>query len=416
MLNISTLAQETGVSFQHSFKNANRLFIQSAYRQLHIKDTSLTNLKDENTFVTKIENNLNLWKGALSSLLFYETSSGLEAKREYSYIEVAPGQGQYMWTDYNGNGIKELDEFEIAPYQDVANYIRIFIPTNEYVRVFMLRFSKNIFLEPARLWEEKDNNWKKTISRFSNRFSYTHDSKTKSSDFTERFVPVISNYEDTTLIHINSSLRNTIFFNRAHPKFSAQYSFFNNINKILLINGMETRRLKNNELRLMWNATVKTSIESAFRLGEKSNLSGYFQTRNYLIDMNEFEQRFNYQPTTNNRYSLMFRYKTAGNTQPHGEQQTEIITIGPEIRFLFRKNQVVFMNIHYHSIKYNDDVNTPIAFEMLEALRPGQNLTWSLNLQSNISKSFQLNIQYQGRKPEDMKAIHYGSIQIRAML
>jgi hypothetical protein len=41
--------------------------------------------------------------------------------KEFQYIKVTDGQGIYKWTDYNGDGIQQLDEFEIAEYSDLQN-------------------------------------------------------------------------------------------------------------------------------------------------------------------------------------------------------------------------------------------------------------------------------------------------------
>ena len=65
-------------------------------------------------------------------------------------------------------------------------------------------------------------------------------------------------------------------------------------------------------------------------------------------------------------------------------------------------------------INYNAAENTPIAYEMLEGLRPGTNLTWSVGIQRNLSKSVQISINYEGRKPEEVKTIHTGTMQARA--
>ena len=58
----------------------------------------------------------------IQTTVAYETASGTIAQQEFTYLEVNPGQGVYMWNDYNNNGIQELQEFEIAafPDQDMA--------------------------------------------------------------------------------------------------------------------------------------------------------------------------------------------------------------------------------------------------------------------------------------------------------
>ena len=57
---------------------------------------------------------------------------------------------------------------------------------------------------------------------------------------------------------------------------------------------------------------------------------------------------------------------------------------------------------------------SPAAYQMLEGLQPGQNLTWQLLLQKNLTQFLDVNVNYQGRKSETSKAIHTGSVQLRA--
>ena len=63
-------------------------------------------------------------------------------------------------------------------------------------------------------------------------------------------------------------------------------------------------------------------------------------------------------------------------------------------------------------------LGTPIllllGFEMLEALRPGINYTWTIGYQKTVSKNLQITFQYLGRKSEDSRIIHTGGMEIRA--
>ena len=103
----------------------------------------------DNTLLSRLEYSPRLIKGFITSSMFYETGYGLENKKEYYYLEVPAGQGSYAWKDYNENGIKELNEFEIAAFPDQALYIRVYTPTNQYVKVLHDQFSFSLNLRPA---------------------------------------------------------------------------------------------------------------------------------------------------------------------------------------------------------------------------------------------------------------------------
>jgi hypothetical protein len=51
---------------------------------------------------------------------------------------------------------------------------------------------------------------------------------------------------------------------------------------------------------------------------------------------------------------------------------------------------------------------------MLEGLQAGQNLTWRLLLQKNLTQFLDINLNYQGRKSQSSQTIHTGNIQLRA--
>ena len=51
---------------------------------------------------------------------------------------------------------------------------------------------------------------------------------------------------------------------------------------------------------------------------------------------------------------------------------------------------------------------------MLEGLQAGSNVTWKISFQKKMSNNIQLSVSYNGRKSENNKAIHTGSMQMRA--
>ena len=92
------------------------------------------------------------WKGAVTLGLYYEVGSGLEQKKSYSFLKVAAGQGTHVWNDYNQNGIEEMDEFEIAAFQSEADYVKVWLPTNEFVNTRNCGATQTLQLRPGAVW------------------------------------------------------------------------------------------------------------------------------------------------------------------------------------------------------------------------------------------------------------------------
>jgi hypothetical protein len=68
----------------------------------------------------------------------------------------------------------------------------------------------------------------------------------------------------------------------------------------------------------------------------------------------------------------------------------------------------------FYQNNFKGDAQSPVAFQMLEGLQPGKNMTWRLLIQKNLTEFLDININYQGRKTETSQTIHTGNVQLRA--
>jgi hypothetical protein len=396
-----------------TLKNVNnRLNINTCFRKLSIKDSLLTNQKDENTLLGRVEYFTKLLKGTITSNTFYEIGSGLEVKKEFSYLEVAAGQGVYSWTDYNENGIKELNEFEIAAFKDQAVYIKVYTPTDEYIRAYTNQFNEVLNINPHAVWNSKKG-LKKFISRFSNKSVLHINRKTTYDDFLQAYNPFLAKVSDITLVTLNSSFRNIFYFNKTNSKFGMEINYQDSRNKALLTNGFDTRTLTVKGGRLRWNISRKFMFNLKFKNGEKTSLSEYFSSRDYDIVYYETEPTLSYQPNTLFRISLNYKYNDKKNlTESEGKAINH--DIGLDIKKNILAKASLMFKLNYIHISYDKSENTPIAFEMLDGLKTGDNIVWNLSYQMNLSKNLQLSIMYNGRKSPEVNTIHIATVQMRA--
>ncbi|MGP8217363.1 MAG: hypothetical protein ACLQQ4_17475 [Bacteroidia bacterium] len=385
------------------------------YHILTVLDTSLANGQQPvNALTGQAQYDLSAAHGFIRSSTFYQAGSGLQQEESYTYVEVAQGQGVYAWTDFNHDGIKELNEFYIAPFPDEADYIRVYTPTNQFIKTYTSGVTETFNLMPSAIWGNKKD-IRSFISLFSEQLAFHTDQKTTSGNFLHAYDPLIQRANDTSVVGLNTSLRNTIFFNQISPKFGGDYSYNDLITKTILEEtGTQSRENKYNELHGRCNLTTKWMIEMDEKIGNDISNSNYFSTNNFNIAYIITQPKLSYQPSTAFRLSGIFTYADKFNSVELGGGQSLQQTYGTELKYNVLNKGSLLANVNYVKIIYNESANTPAGLEMLQGLNIGNNFTWGLTYQCNISQNIQLNVSYTGRSSPGSNIVNTGTAQVRA--
>jgi hypothetical protein len=411
----STFATNIGLQASiFSIKN-NPFTVLVTYRKLDLKAnvTQNSNLKPDNTLLNRLEYNPRYFKGLIVSSIFYETGYGQENKRDYYYLEVAPGQGQYAWNDYNNNGVKEKDEFELSAFPDRQRFIRFYTPTNEYVKVLQNQFSISTSIRPSAILK----NQSKAINRFVNRWilqaALRLDNKITDNDKINSLNPFLS-VRDTFLLAANNNSRYSVFFNQSSAVFGADYTHIDNKSRQLLTNGIEERTILSDEIKARVNFLKSWAINTSNMISNKGNKSEYFSSRDYKIKSYETEEKILFQPNTVFRLSLIYKYTEKRNQVLDGTQFAFLNNYAFEIKYNQTEKGSLTGRFDMIRIRYNDIENSAVAYEMLNGLNKGDNYTWELSYQRNLNNNIQISINYSGRKTPNTASVHIGGAQIRA--
>ena len=412
LLKTTAIAQETGAVLDLVKQRNNQIQINSAYRKLAILDTSLITNNDDETFINKAIWKLNVLKGFINSNMFYQMGSGQELKREFYYLQVPIGSGTHTWVDYDGDNVQDINEFEIAQFTDQAEYIRVWRPSNEYVSTFTNEFNEGLQINPSRVIDTTKGVWG-LVRRFSDQFSYQIKRKSTGDSYWSAANPFADNILDTNIISMNSSLRNTVFFNRSGAKFGGEYTYKKNTSKILLTNGLDGVSLQENNVQIRWNFTRKLGVRLIGEEGNKIRNSQFFESNNYHINQYKIQPNFFFQPNVKSRTSFNLYQEEKLNVL----ESERLKSKGGELEWRYSSSKAGMFSakLLYANVEYNGDISTPLAFDMLEGLKVGENYIWSMNITKNLNKSLQLNLQYTGRKTGDNPIIHNGGMQVRAL-
>lgn len=382
------------------------LAVYASYRNLDFTDETKENEPSLNSRILYTDRFFNQFMQIGTA---YETSSGTIAQQEFTYIEVPTGQGVYTWNDYNGNGIQELEEFEIAAFPDQAKYIRIFLPNQVYIKTNQNKFSQSVILNPLQ-WQNKKG-FKKLMSYFYNQTSFIMDRKVKSEGESLELNPFDSSEEN--ILGLNSSFRNSLFYNRGKQKHSVTYSYLVNKGKNLLSIG--SQNVTNNSHQLQYTHLLQKSwLFNFFTKTIKTNLiSKDFAEKNYDLKGYQIAPKISYLFSKNT--SLDFFYEFQNKENQIGNFETLVQNrLGTSFSFAGEKKVTLNGEFSFYENKFDGNEFSSVGFQMLEGLQAGQNLVWKLLLQKNITSFLDVNLNYQGRKSETGATVHTGNIQLRA--
>lgn len=394
-----------------------QLKVNVTYRKLDVIDGKVTSQQPEETILGRAEYFINEFKGLINGNVLYEVGTGQEQKRDFTYVEVPPGQGEYTWNDYNGNGIPELNEFELSQFQDQAKYIRIFTPTNEFIKANYLQFNYSLVINPHSMIDAaKANNFQKMLARLY--FQSSLQIYKKESSGKLQFNPFAVPLSDTSLIALNQVFSNSFSFNRFSNIWGMDFNNIRNSNKAFLTYGYESRRVNEWNVKGRWNITRSFLLELLAKKGQNKLVTPNFDNRNYNIESYGMEPRLSFIRGTNFRIAVGYKYDDKQNTD--AAQKAIINSLTSEAKYNVLSSSSVTAKFTYSQIKYSDpgNANTPntsVSYIMLDALLPGKNFLWTVDFTKRLTSYLELNFQYEGRKAGVSNTVHIGRASLRAL-
>ncbi len=383
-----------------------KIAVFANYRNLQNTDP---NLEDENVINSRVTYSQTLFDRILTLNTAYETNSGSIAQQEFTYVEVNPGEGQYVWIDYNGNGIQELDEFELAQFPEEANFIRILLPNQIFIRTNQTRFSQQANFN-FKAWSNEEG-FKKILSKFSNQTSFVVDRKVRRDGSLINLNPFSANGQEE--LGLNTNIRNALFFNRGKQRYTTSYNFIQTQARNLLSIGLQDNNTQAHQLNFVHKIFSTWLFTLQNELTNSESISENFENRNFELEGFSINPKVSYLLGNNARFDAFAELGRKEN-QIAEQELLEQRILGAS--FTLNQGQKYNITGEFNFIQndFTGSAFTPVAYQMMEGLQPDNNFTWSVFLQKKITDFLDLNLTYFGRKSETTSTIHTGNVQLRA--
>ena len=359
---------------------------------------------------SKIIYNQRFFKNFITLGTSYETSSGNVAQQDFIYVEVEAGQGFYTWIDYNDNGIQEFDEFEVAEYQDQANFLRVPLPNLQFIATQSAKINQSITLN-ANQWSNKTG-LKKVLSHFYNQFFLSSRNELERARNSFNLNPF--NMSKDKQISVNFTIKNSLYFNRGLQKFSTTYTFAKAENKQQYSIGSQDTDTNYQQIDFQHKVGKFWLIDLQGKLSENKLETENFNNRNYEIDVIAFQPKISYVLNNDNRFAAFYHMKNKENTLAEFEKLKQQ-KIGIEYFYTGKSTSQFNANFTTFFNDFSGNPNSPVGYQMLEGLQEGTNYTWTFLWNKKLNSFLNVNLNYKGRKSLNSKTIHTGTINLKAV-
>lgn len=398
----------TQINNRKSFFVDSRL-INSKNTQLSLfanyRFTKNTFTKDEQTLNSSINYKQRLFNNFLVFNTVYETASGAIAQQDFVYIKTEPGQGFYTWIDYNEDGIQQFNEFEVAQFQDQADYLRVALPNLRFLPTQRVKFKQGVFLNFKHLPFKNKNNF---LAKLQNQTQISVDNEQEKQENDYNFNP----FNFSNVLGLNYSIKNNLYFNKNLEHFSTTYTYGNNEIKQQLGFGAQENLSTIHKISFAHKLSNFWLLNFDVSKTQNNLITENLANRNYQINAENISPKISFLQNNTNKFSVFYNFtkkeNNIGNFETVQQQKLGFSY------FYQKKENLIVADFTFLDNNFNGNQNSPIAYQMLEGLQPGRNMTWNVNFNQKINNFLRLSLNYLGRKSVNSNTVHTGIVQLKA--
>ena len=323
---------------------------------------------------------------------YFKVGRSMAQKQSYQFVKVPRGQGQFTWKDFNGDGIQQITEFVPALYQDEAEYIRVWLPTLEYVPVNLYEISLFSRWNP---FEKFNSTWRVQLAMQKER-SWS--------------LPTFNPFSDSLLRYQSLSAQATLTANQNEPVWGELIPIVKESYQWTTA-GSGFTRVGESTGRLYLSAGKNLWLVPEGIIRQQTEWHEIDNTRRYNLSQYTGAIKILWRNTGTRRIQteLSFAYQEASTTRNHYLYKRKW-----NLKAIWRLSTALSLNSDISLINQDlrGNADEPVAYYLLEGIQQGTSGLWTLLVSWDISNALNLNISYNGRT-SSRGVIHNGTATVR---
>ena len=349
--------------------------------------------------------------------VFYEASTERSAQLQRVFVQVQPGQGQYVWVDGNGNGkvdVTDPNDFQLSRYD--GDYTVITIPTDQLYPVINVKTSARVRLAPAKIISSPSGWFEKALSAVTTESYVRVEEKSSDPQTSDIYLLRLSHFlNPATTILGTQVVQQDLFLFENRSDLSFRFRFLQQDGAGQYSTGDEQSYTRERSIRIRWQLVSEISNQIDYANKENNLAASVASGRSEVISSDDITSDYSYRPEQN--VEVGFKIEVS--------QSTDDYTVTPLIADLnaqslrtvvsFRGSGQMRIDFSREEVSLENNVpGNPVPFDLTAGRLEGKTYLWGITFDYKLSNHLQSSLQYTGRSEQSHSPVHTLKAEVRA--
>lgn len=373
--------------------------------------------QDNQTVLVRSESRYTPLRRGIDADAYYEASTERSSQLQRVFVQVQKGEGQYIWTDGNGNGkvdVTDETDFQLSRFD--GDYVVVTVPSDQLYPVINVKTSGRLQVSPEKFIPSPADWVEKALSDLSTE-TYLRIEE-KSSDPVTRHIYLLelSHFLNPVTTILGSQLfQQDLFLFENKPDFSLRFRYLQQTGAGIYSTGAEQsyNRERSIEMRIRLVQEISNQIDYA---NKQDNLSASLASgTSRMINSDDIVSDYSYRPEQNVEVGFKIEVSRSEDSYPLVPTTADLNAQSLRTVFSFRGTGQLRFDLSREEISLeNVPDGAVIPFELTGGRVEGKTFLWGVSFDYRLSSNLQSSLQYTGRAEPGHSVVHTAKAEVRA--
>lgn len=372
---------------------------------------------NQQTTLIKIQSRYRPFSHGLDIDLFYDAATQRTAKLERIFYKVRKGEGQYIWSDLDNDGIVDVNderEFRLDRYD--GEYNAIVVNSDNLVPIINVKVSSKVRIVPSRFLNQKNSFFGKVASALSTETYVRLEERSTETDIQQIYLLNLNRFlRPATTQYGFQFLQQDLHIYENRPEYSFRFRFNQRKGLSQYSSGTEKNYARERSLRSRFQISNEVTNQTDVIFKNDNALSTSLINQQRQISSAGLATDFSYRPEQN--LEIGCKIETNQSEDKLGVRSVQAGYNGQTVRTVLSfqgKGQIRIEFAREEVVVANAPVQYTLPFELSSGRDLGKQYLWTATSDYKVGSNVQFSLQYSGRTSARTNVIHTGRMEVRA--